>query len=85
MSEDDDPFLDTAAVAQMIGVQPPSVRMYAKRARIRRAEGKDTAADFPIPDTMFGRTPVWRRSTIEKWREARRDRPNVRDPGPTPS
>lgn len=81
----DDPFLDTAAVAELIGVQASSVRMYAKRAKIRRAEGKDTAADFPAPDTMFGRTPVWHRSTIEKWREARRERPNVKDSGPAPS
>jgi hypothetical protein len=78
---EDDPYLDTAAVADLIGVRPDSVRMYLKRAKSRRAEGKDTPADIPAPDQMFGRTPVWRRSTIEKWRNARRDRPNVKDAG----
>lgn len=84
MSEDD-PFLDAAAVAELIGVQPESIRMYTKRAKKRRAEGKDTPADIPAPDQMFGRTPVWRRSTIQRWREARRDRPNVKDVGSSTS
>lgn len=82
---EEDPYLDTAAVADLIGVQADSVRMYLKRAKARRAEGKDTPADLPAPDTMFGRTPVWRRSTIEKWRRARLERPNVKDSGPNPS
>lgn len=83
MSEED-PYLDTAGVAELIGVKATSVRMYAKRSKLRRAEGKSTPGDLPAPDMMFGRTPVWKRSTIEAWREARRDRPNVKDAGPAP-
>jgi predicted DNA-binding transcriptional regulator AlpA len=52
--------LTITEVAALAGIAPASVRRYRLR---------DT---FPEPDGYVGRTPWWRRSTIEAWLVARR-------------
>ncbi|MCA4741560.1 hypothetical protein H8Z64_23990 [Mycobacterium avium subsp. hominissuis] len=42
-----------------------------RRANRRRAAGKPRPGDLPEPDHFFGRTPVWRLSTITQWQAAR--------------
>lgn len=57
-------LLDTDAVAQMLGVKAETVRWYSKHRTARQPH-------FPKPDERFGRTPVWKQSTIEEWVAAR--------------
>lgn len=69
---DDDPLLDTAAVAALLKLGAPTVRIYLKRTRARAAAGDPVRdQDFPLPDETFGRSPVWRKSTINNWLSAR--------------
>lgn len=68
----DDPYLDTNAVADLIGVTAASVRLYLRRSRKRLAEGEGLRPqDLPLPDLMVNRSPAWRRSTIDVWRASR--------------
>ena len=53
-------LLTTDDVARLAGVKPSSIRRYRTRDSI------------PEPDRYVGRTPVWRRETVEQWL---RDRP----------
>lgn len=48
-------LLDTAGVAELAGLPPATIRTYLHRGAI------------PEPDFRAGRSPVWRRKTIEKW------------------
>lgn len=65
---DEDPLLDTAAVAAFLKLGAPTVRIYLKRTRARAAEDLPVRdQDFPLPDEIFGRSPVWRKSTILAW------------------
>ncbi|MEZ0089989.1 hypothetical protein [Streptacidiphilus sp. EB129] len=69
---DNDPLLDTAAVAAFFKVGAPTVRIYLKRTRARIAAGEPIREqDFPLPDETFGRSPVWKRSTIMTWLDNR--------------
>jgi predicted DNA-binding transcriptional regulator AlpA len=64
----EDPYRDTEQVGQLIGVSSATVRLYLKRTRRRITDGKPVRKqDFPLPDDMFGRSPVWRESTILTW------------------
>jgi predicted DNA-binding transcriptional regulator AlpA len=72
---DTDPLLDTARVAQLVAVAPDTIRTYLKRTRRRETEQLEIRAyDFPIPDQIFGDSPTWRRSTIDKWLDERTKR-----------
>lgn len=51
------PWLDMHAVATELGLTYTTVRTY-------RAKGK-----FPDPDHVFGKAPVWRPSTIRRYKE----------------
>lgn len=69
---DDDPLLDTAAVAALLKLGAPTVRIYLKRTRARIAAGEPARdQDFPLPDETFGRSPVWHKSTIHRWLASR--------------
>ena len=59
-----DDLLDTTAVADMLGVKPETVRWYHKK--------KSKGTTLPPADQYFGRSPVWKKSTIEQWVENRR-------------
>lgn len=52
-------LLTTADVAAMLGVTPATVSSYTARGVI------------PAPDGYLGRTPWWKRRTIEKWQASR--------------
>lgn len=54
-------------VAELLGVQPVSVRTYHQAAQRRRREGNPRRADMPPPDEVFGRTPAWKLTTIKRW------------------
>lgn len=59
-------LLTTAQVAEMAGVKAMSIHQYRQRGAI------------PEPDQYIGRTPVWKRRTIEKWLESRPPTPQRR-------
>ena len=63
-------LLDMAQVAQLLGVQIKTVRMHKHRGTM------------PPPDATFGRSPVWKRETIETWDATRRTNESARK-GPT--
>lgn len=72
-------LLDLRAVAEAAGVQYRTMRNYhqtAERNRRLAEKHKDPSfikpGDLPAPDDVFGRSPVWKRSTINAWL---RDRP----------
>ena len=66
--QDADPYLDTEAVAEAVGVTIETVRVYLKRSRRRLSEGRDLRPqDLPLPDVVIGRSPAWRTSTITNW------------------
>lgn len=56
-------LLDTAAVAELLTLEPDTIRMHMYRGTM------------PKPDHRFGASPVWYRSTIEQWNETRRKNP----------
>ena len=58
-------------VAARISVGVDSIRVYHQRAVKNRRDGAPRPGDLPTPDDTFGRSPVWKLRTIEKW-EARR-------------
>ena len=73
--QEDDPYLDTAAVATLAEVGAATVREYLKRSRRRLAKGDELRPqDLPLPDLTIRRSPAWRQSTITAWL-AERSRP----------
>lgn len=52
-------MLITDEVADLVGIEPTSWRTYVSRG------------DAPRPDDYVGATPLWRKSTIEKWMRER--------------
>lgn len=67
-------FLDLRGVAELAGVQYRTMRNYHQAAeRNRRLAEKHQddefirPGDLPAPDEIFGRSPVWKRSTINAW------------------
>lgn len=66
-----DSFMDFTAIADRIGVKVTAVRTYHKKATDNRLHGDERVGDLPPPDQHFGRTPVWKTSTIEEWIERR--------------
>ncbi len=66
-----DDYLDLAAIADLLGVQPNTAQVYHKRATRNRREGTSKDWDMPEPDAVFGRSPVWRASTVRAWIAAR--------------
>lgn len=54
-------YLTTKDVAELLGVQPKSVRQYRWRDE-----------EFPAPDEHAGPMPLWKEETIERWRKNRK-------------
>lgn len=54
LADPDTDFWDLADVAEHWGVSPQTIRTYRSRGR----------GELPDPDKVFGRSPVWRPSTI---------------------
>lgn len=53
-------MLDTQRVSEILGIKTETVRWYKKRGIL------------PEPDQYFGRSPAWKRSTIQTWDDARK-------------
>jgi len=58
--------LDTSAVAELAGVTAETIRQYLLLGKI------------PEPDGYLGRSPYWRRRTIERWLAKREADPDGR-------
>ena len=56
MSSKSEPLLTLGEIAEMIGVKANTVSAYISRGQM------------PEPDKRYGRTPLWKLSTIKKWR-----------------
>lgn len=75
-------FLDLAAVADILDVAPQTIIQYRSDSRYGRRYADHP---FPLPDQVFGRSPVWlpsRREEIEQWadsRPGRGNRPKLQD------
>ena len=67
----DPKFLDIAAVAEHLDLAETTVRNYHQMAQRRRREGAPRPGDFPEPDLHFGRSPVWKVSTVNRWKAHR--------------
>jgi hypothetical protein len=64
-------FLDLAAVADILDVAPQTIIQYRSDSRYGRRYERHP---FPLPDQIFGRSPVWlpsRRKEIELWADLR--------------
>lgn len=66
-----DDLLTLAEIAPIIGVAESSIRTYHDRAERNRREENPRPNDMPAPDYRFERTPVWKRATINAWKERR--------------
>ena len=64
-------YIDLTTIAEMAGVGRDSIKTYHKRATANRAAGNPRPGDLPPEDIRLGRTPGWKRSTIEKWLQQR--------------
>lgn len=67
-------FLDLRGAAELAGVQYRTMRNYhqtAERNRRLAEKHQDPSyikpGDLPKPDRTFGRSPVWKTSTINTW------------------
>ena len=52
----DDRLITSKEVAEMLGLHPDTITSYRARKQM------------PLPDEQYGRTPLWRVSTIREWR-----------------
>lgn len=68
VKESGDRLLSVEDVASALSVKVASLRVYSSRASKSRMESEGSSTDLPSPDYRFGRSPVWRESTIRKWR-----------------
>lgn len=51
-------YMTSTQVAEYLGVSPKTISAYKARGQM------------PAPDRTYGRTPLWRINTIDKWRES---------------
>lgn len=54
-------------IAAELGLEYRTVRNYHQIAERRRRDGGTRPGDLPEPDERFGRSPVWKASTIKRW------------------
>jgi predicted DNA-binding transcriptional regulator AlpA len=50
-------YLTSKQVAELLGVSPKTISAYKARGQM------------PAPDREYGRTPLWKHSTIQQWRK----------------
>ena len=50
-------YLTSKQIAELLGVSPKTISAYKARGQM------------PKPDNQYGRTPLWKYSTIKEWRE----------------
>lgn len=62
-----DEWLTYQDIAERMGVTVGVLRKYLATSRRNREAGTPSFSDMPEPDKMFGRTPVWRPGTVDRW------------------
>lgn len=67
-------LLDLGRAAEVAGVRYRTMRNYHQTAERHRREAENTGnpnlvrpGDLPAPDDVYGRSPVWKLSTINRW------------------
>jgi predicted DNA-binding transcriptional regulator AlpA len=70
----DDELIGIADVSRLTGLPPTTIRTYKWRAKKWKRRPVTSGVPLPDPDLTFGRSPVWRRSTIETWMQEREAR-----------
>jgi hypothetical protein len=59
-----DTLLTAKEIAELLDVHPGTITSYHSRGQM------------PVPDATYGRTNLWKRSTVDAWRAGvTRDRP----------
>ncbi|AWY06778.1 DNA binding protein [Microbacterium phage Quhwah] len=73
MTKQSDPLelIGLADIATILDLSPASVRTYHTDATRRRRDGEPRDQDMPAPDMVIGRTPAWKRETIDAWKSER--------------
>lgn len=66
------PLVGTTEIAEMLGVERRTVNQWRHRAKVARDAGNDSPSLLPPEAQVVSERPVWLRSTIEAWAEARR-------------
>lgn len=66
-------FVELSAVT---GMSTSTLSTLLHRSRSHRKIGKFIANDIPEPDTYLGASPIWLKSTVEKWLDARANGPS---------
>lgn len=64
-------LLSLADIATELGLSPASVRTYHTDATRRRRQDTSLDQDMPAPDLVLGRTPAWKRESIDQWKAER--------------
>ncbi|QGJ89479.1 helix-turn-helix DNA binding domain protein [Microbacterium phage Smarties] len=64
-------LIGLADIAELLGLSAASVRTYHTDATRRRRNGETRDQDMPAPDTVIGRTPAWKRESIDAWKQER--------------
>lgn len=60
-------LMEMREVAERAGLKYDTVRNYHNVASARRRSGDSRPGDFPPPDTVKGRTPLWWPETVDGW------------------
>lgn len=60
-------FVDSERMAEAAGMGVASFRVALTRSKKRRDANRSIPTDIPAPDRQFGRSPVWRKESMEKW------------------
>lgn len=71
LNDTTDELLGLADIADVLGLSPASVRTYHTDATRRRRQDASLPQDMPEPDLVIGRTPAWKRETVESWKRER--------------
>ena len=71
MADQNDPaeeLLGLADIADLLSLSPASVRTYHTDATRRRRQDASLPQDMPETYLVIGRTPAWKRETVDAWK-----------------
>lgn len=66
-----DPYMTLAEISAHFGWAKDTARALHNRAAFNRRNNTVRPGDMPEPDEVFGRSPVWRKSTLLDWHSRR--------------